>query len=267
MPDDTPPMPNSLQRIDRDTHSDDPMVNMIERIVLDPAASIEKLERVIALKVQLEDREQDRQAREQKQDYFRAMAACQAELKVVVKNQKNTHTSSTYADLAAIAKQADPIIHKWGFTVSFQPAGLSERGDLRIKWTIAHQGGHIESDTAEIPMDTAGSKGNVNKTPTQAFGSTMSYGRRYLKLSLFDIATGDDNDGNAIPEHQPISEKQVERIFALIEETNTNAIDFCRHFNIDHVAGLPQARFVDAMNMFARKKKLQETQRPPDADL
>ena len=55
----------------------------------------------------------------------------------------------------------------------------------------------------DLALDGVGLKGNPNKTAVQASGSTISYGRRYLKLMVFDVVlTNEDNDGNA-PEKTP----------------------------------------------------------------
>jgi hypothetical protein len=49
---------------------------------------------------------------------------------------------------------------------------------------------------ADIFADTKGPRGTPNKTATQGFGSTMSYGRRYLKALMFDLViAGEDDDG------------------------------------------------------------------------
>lgn len=239
----------------------DPMVAMIERVVLDPNASIEKLERMLAMKERLEDRAREESERDQKRAYFQAMSECQAELKVVAKNKKNDHTKSRYADLAALATQADPVIHKHGFTVSFQPAGTSDKGDLRIKWTIAHKDGHVESDTADIPMDAAGSQGKVNKTSVQAFGSTASYGRRYLKLMLFDIATGDDNDGQPTDQSDRITAEQQDELIQLAEQLGVDKIKFCETFEINSFADIAANKFE------AAKQKMRLKQRFANADL
>jgi hypothetical protein len=239
----------------------DPMIAMIERIVLDPNASIDKLTQMLALKERLEDRQREQEGRDQQRAYYQAMAKCQEALKVVTKNQKNDHTKSRYADLAALARQADPIIHKHGFTVSFQPAGISEKGDLRLKWTIAHSEGHVESDIAEIPMDAAGTKGVVNKTSTQAFGSTASYGRRYLKLMLFDIATGDDNDGNTpVQKSELITSEQQDELIALADELGVDKAKFCETFEIDSFAAISANKFELA------KQKMRLKQRYANAD-
>jgi hypothetical protein len=235
-------------------HRPDPFVQMIERVVLDPQASVDKLERMLALRNE-EVENTRRRAREDaafeaQRAYYTAMSACQAELPVVTKNRNNTHTKSTYADLAAIEEQAMPIIHRHGFGVMFQPCGYNELGELQIKWRITHDAGHSESDTAGIPVDGAGSQGKVNKTGTQAFGSTATYGRRYLLCMLFNISTGDDRDGNAIANGRAgdlITEDQAKTIRAVIEEVGAYADKFCEVYEINSVPDLPAHMFDDAV--------------------
>ena len=196
----------------------DQMVAMIERIALDPAIPIERLERVLAMKERMEDRAREDDDRRAKREYFAAMSKCQAALPVVTKNRRNVHTKSNYADLAAIEQQAMPIIHQHGFAVSFQPDGYNDKGEQRVLWQISHEGGYSREGVGEIPVDKAGSQGTVNKTGTQAFGSTATYGRRYLLCLLFNISTGDDNDGNAFETPDLVNIEQLEEIDKLIDE-------------------------------------------------
>ncbi|RVC47623.1 ERF family protein [Mesorhizobium sp. M4A.F.Ca.ET.090.04.2.1] len=232
-------------------HRPDPFIQMIERVVLDPQASVEKLERMLQLRNE-EVENNRRRAREDaefvaKRAYFAAMSKCQTELPVVTKNRKNDHTKSTYADLAAIEEQAMPIIHKHGFAVSFQPDGYNELGELRILWEISHEEGHVRNGDAGIPVDGAGSQGKVNKTGTQAFGSTATYGRRYLLCMLFNISTGDDRDGNAIGKGAPISEDQLRQLWAIMDEVGASADKFCEVYDIQAVPDLPASMFDDAV--------------------
>jgi hypothetical protein len=230
-------------------------IAMIERVATNPNASMEALERILAMKERIDDRRLEEQRREQRQAYYTAMATCQSNLKVVTKNKTNKHTNSRYADLAALAESVDPVIHAHGFTLSFQPAGMSDKGEQLIKWTVAHSGGHIESDIAAIPVDSAGAKGTVNKTPMQAFGSTNSYGRRYLKLMLFDIATGDDNDGNQTKSIEFITEAQVDELIALADEVSLDKAAFCKYYEIDSFAGISTNKFNDAKRAIEKKRK------------
>lgn len=236
--------------------ADAPMVAMIERIVMDPSIPIDRLEQMLAMKERMEDRAREDAERQAKKAYFAAMSKCQAELPVVVKNQKNTHTSSKYADLAAIEQQAMPVIHKHGFAVSFQPDGYNDKGELRVLWEISHEEGHSRNGVGEIPVDNAGSQGKVNKTGTQAFGSTATYGRRYLLCMLFNISTGDDLDGNRNKDTGgPINAEQAATIRDLIEATNSDIEKFCTYFRIEAVPDLPVSQFDRAVKSLHSKKE------------
>lgn len=225
--------------------NDAPMVAMIERIAMDPNIPIDRLEKMLAMKERMEDRAREDQDRVARQAYFKAMAECQADLPVVIKRSKNDHTKSTYADLAAIEQQAMPTIHRYGFMVSFQPAGMNDKGEQRIKWTVAHSAGHIETGEAEIPVDNAGTNGTRNKTGTHAFGSTATYGRRYLLCMLFNISTGDDRDGNN-PEQgssDPITAEQAVTLRGLIDRAEVDIQNFCNRWEVNAVAEIEQRRF------------------------
>ncbi|WP_420010620.1 ERF family protein [Tateyamaria sp.] len=197
----------------------DPMVSMIERIALDPNADLDKLERMLAMKERLDaDRRQ--------QEFSAALSACQAEIPTVLKNKNNEQTRSKYADLASIYQAAKPVVAAHGLSFSTFPAPCEREGFQGIRWTLRHEGGHIEEGVAEVPIDDKGMKGTVNKTATHAFGSTASYGRRYLFCMIFDIATGDDTDGNVPRSIEPITADQFIILRDLIEGTNTDEVKF-----------------------------------------
>jgi len=233
----------------------DPMVSMLERVVLDTTVPIERLKEVMGLLERKEDRAREDAERQAKKAYFAAMSKCQAELPVVVKNRKNDHTRSLYADLAAIEEQAMPVIHRHGFAVSFQPDGYNDKGELRVLWEISHEEGHSRNGVGEIPVDNAGSQGKVNKTGTQAFGSTATYGRRYLLCMLFNISTGDDRDGNKVEEPgETITEEQAVAIRKLLEETDSDVTAFCEMGRIEAIPDMRAKDFPDAVRLLMAKK-------------
>lgn len=227
--------------------NDAPMVAMIERIVMDPSIPIDRLEQMLAMKERMEDRAREDAERQAKKAFFAAMSRCQKELPVVVKRSRNTHTNSNYADLAAIEEQAMPIIHDHGFAVSFQPDGYNEKGELRILWEVSHAEGHSRSGVGEIPVDGAGSQGKVNKTGTQAFGSTATYGRRYLLCMIFNISTGDDRDGNKKPVREEdtatLTNEQTLSILNLIEQAELDIEQFCDHWKIEAIPDIQSSKF------------------------
>ena len=77
-----------------------------------------------------------------------------------------------------------------------------------------------------MPADGKGAKGGDVMTKTHAHVSATSYGKRVLLGMIFNIATGNDDDGNAAaarPAQEPpapgtISIAQAEQIRALLDK-------------------------------------------------
>ena len=63
---------------------------------------------------------------------------------------------------------------------------------MTVTGVLGHAAGHTEETSMRLPADTSGAKNSV-----QAWGSSASYGKRYVTLTLTGIATSDDDDGRA----------------------------------------------------------------------
>lgn len=191
----------------------DPMMAMIQSVVAN-GGDVEKLRELLALK-----REFDADAA--RKAFHEAFALAQAEIPTIIKNRKNEHTKSRYADLAAIEEAVMPIIARRGLSIRFFPVKSDMPGHYGVDCTVSHQMGHSETFHADVPADGVGIKGNDNKTATHAFGSTMTYGRRYLFCMIFSIATGDDDDGNkgGKPQSENITQEQYIELQDLIEKS------------------------------------------------
>jgi len=185
-----------------------------------------------------------------RQAFYKAFAECQAEIPSVIKNRSNDQTRSRYADLAAIERAAMPVITKHGFSVRFSPSKSEIEGCYGVKCTVSHESGYAEEYSADIPADMAGVKGVRNKTLTHAFGSTMSYGRRYLLCMVFNIATNDDDDGNAA---ETITEEQFIALKGRIEEAGADPDKVCKAYKAPSLPEFPARHFDRVMSQLARK--------------
>lgn len=199
----------------------DPMASMIERVAMDPNADINKLERMLEMKERL-----DRDAAQK--SFNEALAMAQSEMPSVAARHDNDQTKSKYAKLQDIYEACKPIAAKHGFSFNAIPASGGRDGFMNMKWTL-RRGAHIETDVSEIPIDAKGMKGNANKTGTHAYGSTTSYGRRYLFCAVFDVAIGEDNDGNNA-HTETVSHEQFIALRDKLEESGMNPIKFYTAF-------------------------------------
>lgn len=226
----------------------DALISVIERAAMNPSVDIDKMERLL----QMQERVMARQA---EMAFHTAMAECQSEMEPVVRNAQNTETRSTYAKLDAIAKAIDPIIHRHGFAVTFGTSDSPMEGHYRVTCKVTHREGHSEPYHADVPVDLTGPKGTVNKSKTHAFGSTLSYGRRYLKLLAFDIATEDDDGNAAAKPVETISEDQFNKLRDLLEKTGTPETALLGYYRVGSLNLFPAEKFAGAVKFLEAKLK------------
>lgn len=224
------------------------LMRMLERAASDPAIDLDRMERLFGMLKEIEQRRSE-------MSYAAAMASAQAKIVPVVRNQRNTHTHSNYADLAAIVEVAMPIINGIGFAVSAsQIAPLP--GHFGLLLEVAHSGGCTKRYEYQVPLDKAGSQGKINKTDTQAYGSSFTYARRYAICGVFNIATKDDKDGNA--QKAPtafISDEQRKELDSLLEVAGVEISDVLAFHKIDTLAAMPERDFGKAKHMLSERIK------------
>lgn len=197
------------------------MIQVIERAAVNPNVDIDKMERLMNMQERMMDRNAEA-------EFNQAMTRVQANMPTIQKDAYNEHTKSKYSKHETIVRIIKPIYTREGFAISFseqeQPEAnenkkLSER-NITIIGVLRHKGGHSEKYQTTLPIDMVGISGNANKTGVHGTGSTITYGRRYLTCMIFDVATGDDTDGN-VQAAEPvirITENQVNALDAKIRE-------------------------------------------------
>lgn len=224
------------------------LISMIERASRDPSVDMDKFERLIAVTERIE-------ARRAEAAFNAAMSEVQAKLKPVARKLQNSQTNSKYADLAAISEAADPIIHEGGFGFITSEFQSSLPNHLGVRAKVTHAAGHSETHDFNVPVDGTGLKGNPNKTATHAYASTLTYGRRYAKCCVFDIATKNDMDGNSAKADDGfITPEQAEELSKLITETNSDIHKFLAMGGIESLSDLPARQFVAAKALLLKKK-------------
>lgn len=228
---------------------------MIERAARDPSVDIDKMERL----VQMQERVLKRNA---EQAFNESMKAAQEDMPRVVRDAANSSTNSKYARLETVAKAINPIVTRHGFSMSFGTAESPLPAHYRVTCLVSHIGGHSRDYFADVPSDMTGMKGTQNKTATHAFGSTMSYGRRYLTLLIFNVAlVNEDDDGNRASGGATIDDAQVQEISDLLTKTKSNLGLFLKTIKLDGLAQIRADKFDAAIKLItdtAQKRAARE---------
>lgn len=196
----------------------------------------------------LAERMQDRSAREQ---FYRALNAAQCAMPRIAKrgvivNHKTGKEQNRYARLEDIDREIRPIYEEHGFAVTFPGAQLVG-GKHVFSARVMHSAGHVEEYTMPLALDTSGSKNE-----TQGAGSTMSYARRYLLKSIFNIIEeGEDTDGTST---QLLSDDQVLHLRDLCRESGGAEARFAGIYGVATLEAIPAAMYRAAVSVLEQRK-------------
>lgn len=208
------------------------VLQVIERAARDPAVNIEKLEKLLQMKRDIElDAAQG--------EFNRAMSACQGEMRQVAVDASNPQTHSKYATYAALDKALRPIYTRHGFSISFDEADSPKPEHVRVLAYVAHAAGFTRVYHTDMPCDGKGARGGDVMSKTHAVGAAKSYGARYLLRWVFNIAVGEgDTDGND-PSAPCLTEKQQADLNAMITERGFTVASFVKWAKVDSLAQIP----------------------------
>jgi hypothetical protein len=226
------------------------IVSMIERAARDPAVDIDQMERLLQMQERMV-------ARNAEQAFFAAMTAAQAEMRPVAADSNNPQTRSRYASYAALDRAVRPIYSKHGFSLSFDTEPGAPDGFVRVV-CFASCGGHTRKYQVDMPADGKGAKGGDVMTKTHAVGSGMSYGQRYLLKMIFNIAVGEDDDGNRAG-GEKITAEQAADVQAMIEDIGGEKHEalkrgFLKYMRIEAIPDLPANKLKDAIAALEAKR-------------
>lgn len=224
---------DSLPAVSNETQA---IMQMIERVVLNPEADMDKLDKML----DMQERVLNRNA---KQAFTADLAAMQSELPLVGKAGEG-HNKAKYAKLEDINEAIRPTLQKYGFAVTFRTKQSDKT--LTVTAILSHRMGHGEETDLILPLDTSGSKNAV-----QAVGSTISYGKRYALCLLLNISTGDDTDGN-IPQQQKetyktVSPADIAQIRKAAELAGVDDVYVCKKAGISRIEDLLLVRVAGCM--------------------
>lgn len=225
----------------------DPIMALIERAATDPTFDVAKMEKLLEMR-------ERQQAINAKESFNRSFVAAKKLIKPLARNKRNQQTNSNYVDLDAIADAIDPILTDHGFAPTFGTAESSRPGFYKIVCDLLHEDGHEKRYEADIPEDATGIKGTTNKTATHAFGSSSTYGRRYLKLMIFDIATHDD-DGNRAAAPETLGPEEMTVLDDLLKRTGSDRQKFFAYAKVEGMADIQMKNFEPLKKILEGKLK------------
>lgn len=159
------------------------------RIAVEQGADLDRLERLMALQVQWEERES-------KKAFTTAMSGFKAEPLTIFKRKQVGYTTKEgefvgykHAELSDVTDVVGPAMAAHG--LSFRWNIKQEGGRINVSCIVTHKLGHSETVTMDAAPDTSGKKNAI-----QSIASAVTYMQRYTLLAVTGMSTkGMDDDG------------------------------------------------------------------------
>lgn len=218
---------------------------MIATAARDPSVNVDKMERLL----QMRDRAVAQEAEKQ---FNIAMSRLQSILPRVYRSSKSD--KGKYADLEAIDIATRDPITAHGFAESYGTAESHIPEHYRVTCLLSHVEGFSRPYQADMPISMKGPKGNDVMTPVHAFGSAMSYGRRYLKCLIFNIVlTNEDDNGKKTSQADAftVSNDQIEEIRQLLTATKSNEAKFLEVMKVSAIENILESKFDYVMTVIS----------------
>lgn len=192
-------------------------------------------------------------------ELFTALAKAQEEITIAEKNVDNVFLKSKYADLVSIINAARPYLTKNGLCVIQQL--ITVEGETFLVTRMGHKSGQwIQSKVAVVVKEKSDGKTNY----MQAFGSAITYLRKYCYSSLVGVAAGtaEDDDGEKAgpkgdydkPKAVPvkavdlIGEDELAHIESLIGNDSVLLHDALRKCNVGHLKQVKKVWYAGMVN-------------------
>jgi len=242
------------------------LLDVILRAGTDPNFDVEKFSRLVAIQREEQDRQdarEDKQAELAAQAAFHAaMSAVQKQMGRIATDAANTSTRSRYASYGALDRAVRPLYTEANFDITFNEDIEASAPDMvRVLAYVTHTApgatrSHTRTYHTDIPADGKGAKGGDVMTKTHAHVSATSYGKRVLLGMIFNIATGNDDDGNAAsarttsePDRRTgtISRAQADEIRTLLDNRNISHRAFLQRIRLARIEDIGTEHFERAV--------------------
>lgn len=235
------------------------IIDVISRAAQDPTIDVEKMVKLVELHERI-------QAREAKIEYSNAMARLAMKMPRITrsgvvayedKNMKGKMVEAfRFARYEDIDRVIRPLLSGEGFSLSFKAEPREGTGGgIVVTGTLNHIGGHSESASIPVALDTSGGKNNI-----QAMGSSFSYGKRYTATMLLNIVTeGEDNDAQIHAEF--IGEREAQQIRDLFlaanmdEASKERFLGVAKAESVEKILARDYARLLEQLEKKARAKR------------
>lgn len=216
------------------------ILGIVSQIAENPNYDVEKMRTLLEMQQQVEDRRAEIEFRH-------AMSEASGEIPQVNKRGrvslggKGGYSFTRWEDMDTVIR---PILTKYGLSLSFTTRS-SANGMRTIIGKITHRNGKYQTAEMDLPLDTGQTRNQL-----QAFGSTLSYGKRYCTEMLLNIVRcNEDTDGvPPVDDREKITAEQKEMIIEKLERLQMGPERVLAFCEVSRVDDIPSEKFKKVFN-------------------
>lgn len=131
-------------------------------------------------------------------EFAKALIGATHMIEGAIKDSRNPHFKSTYADLSSVIEAVKEPLKVHGLT--FLQRAYEGAESVKVETIILHESGEsISLGTVDVPVD---------KKNAQGYGSAMTYARRFSLSTALGVPAVDDDGNAASAKKEPPKPKQ-----------------------------------------------------------
>jgi len=195
---------------------------------LNDGVAVEKLEKIVGLYERLGDRAA---AQEFSASLARFQEKCppipkSSTAKIVTKG--GSSWAYKYAEIDQIARIVNPLLGAEGLSYGWD--SVIEANVLTCTCTLRHANGHSVSARFQCPLEATDRMSGAQKS-----AAALTYARRQSLIQVLGLSTTDEDD-DAVPRAEPITEQQAADLVALADEVKVPVLKVCKAAHVEKVS-------------------------------
>lgn len=137
---------------------------------------------------------------------WQAISVVQQQLPVIDKSSRNDFFKSNYTPLDDVVKRVYPLLEPLSVACSQILEESNEANVVQVRTVLCHWPSETKVESV-CRMPAVAGKG---MQPQHAYGSSITYARRYALTSILGIVCGDEDDDGGVPHSEPQRQQQPE---------------------------------------------------------
>lgn len=210
---------------------------------LDPVAMPGVLNGLLDFQIRVDERAA-------KDAFDAALIAAQHEMPRVAANgrilNKTGGVQSRYSKYEDIDLVTRPIMERHGLAISYDNPELNGT-TMVLKAVLRHIQGHKEPYVIHLPVD----KSEYRSGPQNAI-STLTYAKRNLKASIFDVIT-EGEDKNGAEKYEVVTQDQADTLDTMLKDAGVDPTGLCKIYKVGTLKEIPAMAYLDAVARVKRR--------------